>query len=86
MLIDSLVVYGLTVWERRLKEEKARLAGKEGLAKEVDKKATLATKSAVRKQRKEGEKKAKNHGNAFPNTVHPNKRHGIMQPDKTKGN
>lgn len=86
MLIDSLVVYGLTVWEKRLKEEKAKRMEKEDLVKEVDKKETRATKASIRQQQKEGVKKAQNHGNAFPNTVKPNKRHGIMQPDKAKGN
>lgn len=81
MLIDSLVVYGLHVWERRLKEEKARLAEKEGVAKEVDKKATRATNVAVRHQRKDEEKRAKNHGNAFPSSA---PKHHIMQPDKSK--
>jgi hypothetical protein len=83
MLIDSLVVYGLTVWDRRLKEAKAKLAEKEGLVKEEEKKAVRDTKVAVRQQRKDGEKKAKNQGNAFPSRA---PKHHIMQPDKGKKN
>jgi hypothetical protein len=86
MLMDSLVIYGLTVWEKRLKDDKAKRIEKEGLQKEVDKKAARAAKAAIRQEQKEGVKKAQNHGQAFPHTVHPSKRHGIVQPDKTKGN
>lgn len=82
LLVDCLAIHGLTVWDRRAKAaRRAMVAEKAGLANEVDKKATRATKAANRQQQKAVVKQAKNQGHAFPSTVP--KRH-ILQPDKMK--
>jgi len=81
MLVDSLVLYGLHIWEKRVRESKARILQEENGAKEVLKKASQANKIATREQQRANTKKIKNQGKAFPNTVP--KAH-ILQPDKTK--
>lgn len=81
MIVDGLVLYGLHVWEKRVREAKAKILHDENEAKEVLKKASHATKIATREQQKANIKKLKNQGKAYPNTVP--KAH-ILQPDKTK--
>jgi hypothetical protein len=81
MVVDGLVLYGLHVWEKRVREAKAKILHEENDAKEVLKKASHATKIASREQQKAKGKKLKNQGKAYPNTVP--KAH-ILQPDKTK--
>jgi hypothetical protein len=81
MVVDGLVLYGLHVWEKRVREAKAKILHEENDAKEVLKKASHATKIASREQQKAKVKKLKNQGKAYPNTVP--KAH-ILQPDKTK--
>ena len=82
MLIDGLVVYLLTVWERRLKEDKAKIVEKENMAKEEDKKDKRATKAATRQQRKAEQMKTKHQNQSNRNSSNP--KHQIMQPDKSK--
>lgn len=80
MLLDAAVVFGLSVWEKKLKQEK-ELAEKEAeLQHETTKKATRALKAATRQQRKAEEKKHVNGGGQASFTP---KQH-IQQPDKNK--
>ena len=81
MLIDSLVAYGLHVWEKRLKEEKAKILHEENDKKEAQKKSAHDTKQMTRQQPKIESKKVKNQGKAYPGTK---PRGHIVQPDKTK--
>jgi spore coat polysaccharide biosynthesis predicted glycosyltransferase SpsG len=81
MLIDSLVVYGLHIWEKRLKEAKAKLLAEENENKEMHKKASHDIKVATRQEQKNMSKRVQHQGKAYPSTVP--KGH-IMQPDKMK--
>jgi hypothetical protein len=80
MLLDAAVVFGLSVWEKKLKQEK-ELAEKEAeVLHETTKKETRAQKAASRQQRKATEKK---HTNGGGQTSFAPKQH-IQQPDKNK--
>lgn len=84
MLIDGLVIFGLNIWEKRLKAEKERLeqeaANAADTKHEADKKADRAKKAAQREQRKVEEKKIQNiKGQTAFNMKNP-----IQQPDKNK--
>jgi hypothetical protein len=79
MLIDSAIVYGLTVWDRRLKEQREVALREEALHREIDKKDKRATRAAQRQQRKAAQKKQ--HNVPYQNSVPKQK---IMQPDKSK--
>lgn len=79
MLVDALVVYGLSVWEKRLKDEKERAVHEEEIAKETDKKTKKHLKAASRFQAKAREKK-----NKIVNEKGGKQKHNIMQPDKSK--
>jgi hypothetical protein len=77
MILDCLVLYGVTMWDRRLQEEKAKVAEKEATVKETDKKATRAEKAAVRQQRKVTTR-------SMAKVAPVQKHHNIQQPDKSK--
>ena len=79
MLVDCCMVYGLHVWEKRLKAEKARIAGEQAVVHETEKRDARAVKAANRQQRKASERKNKNQGQPYVTT-----KHNIMQPDKSK--
>lgn len=80
MLLDAAVVFGLNLWEKRLKKEK-ELAEKEAeVQHETVKKASRAEKTANRQQRKAEEKK---HMNGGGQASFAPKQH-IQQPDKSK--
>jgi len=79
MAVDCIVVYGLHLWEKRLKAQKAKIAEEQAVAHETEKQATRAVKSANRQQRKAEQKKTKNQGQPYVTT-----KHNIMQPDKSK--
>jgi len=82
MLVDCVAVYALSVWEKSLKQEKAKLAemaDEQAKANEADKQASRAVKTADREQRKAEQKKNKNQGQPYVST-----KHNIMQPDKSK--
>jgi hypothetical protein len=79
MLLDTLVVLGLNLWENRLKAEKAKVAHEETVEHETDKKASRATRASTRKQRKADDKKQK-HDTKGQVSFTPN--HTINQPKK----
>ena len=79
MLIDGLVVYRLSVWEKKLKAEKEKVGHEEDVAKETDKKTKKNMKAAQRFQAKAREKK-----NKIINEKGGKQKHNIMQPDKSK--
>jgi hypothetical protein len=80
MLLDAAVVFGLNLWEKKMKEEK-ELAEKEAeIQHETVKKAGRAQKAADRHQRKAEDKKL---SNGAAHTSFAPKQH-IQQPDKGK--
>lgn len=80
MILDALVVWGLNVYDKKLKAEKEAAAAEADVQHETEKKATRATKAANRAQRKAEQKKTQNtNGQAsFAPKQH------IQQPDKNK--
>jgi hypothetical protein len=81
MLLDALVVYGLTTWEKRIKEEKEKAAAEDGMEHEEEKKKTMAEKAQTRQTRKEQQKKTNNMKNGGASFV---PKQNINQPDKSK--
>jgi len=79
MLVDSLIVYSLSVWEKQIKSEGAKIVEEQAVAHETDKQAARAVKTANREQRKAEQKNVKNQGQPY---VTP--KHNIQQPDKSK--
>ena len=77
MVADSLVVYGLTVWERQVRSESAKIAEEQAVVHETEKQAVRAQKAADREQRKAEQKQIKNQGQPYVTT-----KHNIVQPDK----
>ena len=79
MVVDSLVVYGLSVWERQLRNDSAKIAEEQAVVHETEKLAARAQKAADREQRKAEQKQIKHQGQPYVTT-----KHNIMQPDKNK--
>ena len=78
--MDGLVVWGLTILEKRLKEEKAAMLETENVQHESDKKEVRALKTANMQQRKAEQKKQ--HIDQKASHSAPN--NPIMQPDRNK--
>jgi hypothetical protein len=80
MLLDAAVVFGLSVWEKKLKQERDLAEREADIQHETTKKASRAQKAASRQQRKVEEKKNLNGGSqaSFVPKQH------IQQPDKNK--
>lgn len=79
MLADALIVYSLSVWEKRIKTDSAKIAEEQAVAHETDKQEKRALKTANREQRRAEQKNIKNQGQPYVTT-----KHNIMQPDKSK--
>ena len=77
MFVDSLVVYGLTMWEKQLRNDSVRIAEEQAVTHETNKQASRAQKTADREQRKAEQKQIKNQGQPYVTT-----KHNIVQPDK----
>lgn len=84
MLVDGLVIYGLQVWETRLKKAKAedeqKMAAEATAANETTKKDKRAQKAATRQQMKQQEKNVLQKSGKANFTAKAN----IVQPDKNK--
>jgi hypothetical protein len=80
MLIDGLVVWGLTILEKRLKEQKAAKLEAERVHNESGKKESRALKAANVQQRKAEQKKQ----HIDQKSSHSAPRSPIQQPDKSK--
>ena len=78
--MDGLVVWGLTILEKRLKEEKAAMLETENVQHESDKKEVRALKTANMQQRKAEQKKQ----HIDQKVSHSAPKNPIMQPDKNK--
>ena len=81
MVVDLLVIYGLYILEKRLKEQKSARMETERLHNEVDKQENRAIKAANIQQRKTEQKKQHTDQKNSHNS-HPVRRNPIMQPDK----
>ena len=81
MIIDALVVYGLHVWEGRLKKQKSEIAEKEAKQLETQKKATRNEKAAQREQIKANQKKQQNKAGTHADF---SRKTPIKQPDRNK--
>lgn len=80
MLVDGLIVYGLHIWEGRLKKKRAEIAEKDALVHEIEKKAASSEKAALREKNKAEQKKLKQHAKMATNAP----KAPIQQPDRNK--
>lgn len=79
MVLDGLVVLGLNLWDNHLKAQKEKATHEEDVEHETDKKASRATKSISRQQRKAEDLKLK-HAAKGPISFAP--KQNINQPKK----
>jgi len=82
LLLDAAVLFGINVWEKRLKQQKDESAKEVEIHHETVKKADRALKAASRQQRRAEEKKLHANGTGGQASFVP--KQNIQQPDKSK--
>lgn len=82
MLLDAAVLFGINVWEKRLKQKRDEATKEVEIHHETVKKADRALKVASRQQRRAEDKKLHGNGTGGQTSFAP-KQH-IQQPDKGK--